>query len=63
MELTLKIKDKEYSISRQLDDPDTENIMFALESLVNQVPLDKSVVEEYILAWAEEISNSRIKEK
>ncbi len=63
MELTLKIKDKEYSISRELDNPDTDNIMFAVESLVNQVPLDRHMVEEYILAWAEEINNSRIKEK
>ena len=60
MKLTLKIKDKEYSISRDLDNPDADNIMFAIESLVNQIPeLDTNAVEEYILGWAEEIQNSK----
>jgi hypothetical protein len=60
VKLTLKIKDKEYSISRDLDNPDADNIMFAIESLVNQIPeLDTNAVEEYILGWAEEIQNSK----
>ena len=61
MKLILKIKDKEYSISRELDNPDADNIMFAIESLVNQIPeIDTNTVEEYILGWAEEIQNKRL---
>lgn len=61
MELTLKIKDKEYSISRELDNPDADNIMFAIESLVSKVPgLDNNAIEEYVIAWAEEIQNKKL---
>lgn len=61
MKLTLIIKDTEYSISRELDNPDADNIMFAIESLVNQIPeLDTDAIEEYILGWAKEIQNKRL---
>ena len=55
MEISLKIKDKEIIVSKKIDDPDTEQIMFAIECLVKQAGLDKDIVEEYIVAWAEEI--------
>ena len=57
MEIILKIGQEEYSISREIDTPDTDNIMYAIESLVNMLPLDRNLVDEYILAWAEEIQN------
>ena len=60
MEIILKIGQEEYSISRDIDNPDTDNVMYAIESLVNMVPgLDTTVVEEYILGWAEEIQNKK----
>jgi hypothetical protein len=35
--------------------------MFAIESLVSKVPgLDTDAIEEYIIAWAEEIQNKRL---
>lgn len=57
MEIILKIGQEEYSISREIDNPDTDNVMYAIESLVKMAPLDKHLVDEYILAWAEEIQN------
>jgi hypothetical protein len=61
MELILKIHDKEYSISREVDNPDVDNVMFAIESLVNNVPgLDNDAIEEYVIGWAEEIQNKRL---
>lgn len=57
MEIILKIDDKEYSVSREIVNPDTDNVMFAIESLVNMLPLEKELVEQYILGWAEEIKS------
>lgn len=52
--------DKQHYISRGIDNPDTDNVMYAIESLVKCIPeLDQSKVEEYILAWAEEIQNKK----
>jgi hypothetical protein len=61
MEIILKIQSEEYSISREIDNPDADNVMFAIESLVSKVPgLDNDAIEEYIIAWAEEIQNKRL---
>jgi len=61
MEIILKIQSEEYSISRELDNPDADKVMFAKESLVSKVPgLDTDAIEEYIIAWAEEIQNKRL---
>jgi hypothetical protein len=59
MELILKINEEEYKVSRELDNPDTDNVMYAIESLVNMVPLEKELVEQYIVAWAEEIQSKK----
>jgi hypothetical protein len=61
MELILKIDDKEYSVSREVDNPDADNVMFAIESLVSKVPgIDTDAIEEYVIGWAEEIQNKRL---
>ena len=61
MEIILKIHEKEYSVSREIDNPDADNVMFAIESLVSKVPgLDNDAIEEYVIAWAEEIQNKRL---
>jgi hypothetical protein len=58
MEIILKIKDKTYLVSKNIGEPDTDNVMYGIESLITSVPeLDKKVIEEYVLAWAEEIKN------
>ena len=58
MEIILKIKDKTYLVSKNISEPDTDNVMYGIESLITSVPeLDKKVIEEYVLAWAEEIKN------
>lgn len=61
MELILKIQGEEYSVSREIDNPDTDNVMFAIESLVSKVPgIDTDAIEEYVIGWAEEIQNKRL---
>jgi len=61
MEIILKIQGEEYSVSREIDNPDADNVMFAIESLVSKVPgLDNDAIEEYVIAWAEEIQNKRL---
>jgi len=57
MEIILRINQEEYSVSRDIDNPDTDNVMFAIECLVNMLPLEKEIVEQYILGWAEEIKS------
>jgi len=61
MELILKINEEEYKVSRELDNPDTDNVMYAIESLVSKVPgLDTDAIEDYVIGWAEEIQNKRL---
>ena len=59
MEVILKMGQEEFSISRNIDNPDTDNVMYALEMLIEQASLDKAKVEEYVLAWAEEIKSKK----
>ena len=61
MEIILKIKDSTYVVAKDIDNPDTDNIMYGIECLVKEVPgISIDVMEEYIIAWAEEIQNKRI---
>lgn len=61
MEIILRIGQDELAISMEIDNPDTENIMYAMESLLDRVPgLEVDTVEEYILAWADEIKNKKL---
>lgn len=55
MDIILRMNNEEYSVSKNIDNPHTENVMYAIECLIKKAPLDKEVVEEYIRAWAEEI--------
>jgi hypothetical protein len=48
---------KEYELSIPVPDPDTEQVMYLLERLINILELPKNEVDEYVLAWAEEIQN------
>lgn len=57
MEIILRINGVEYSVISNTDTPDTDNVMYAIESLIKKVPLDRYLVNEYIVAWAEEIQN------
>lgn len=55
MEVILRTKEQECIIYREIETPDTDNVMYAIELLINKAELDRSTVEDYILAWAEEI--------
>ena len=48
---------QEYELSIPAPDPDTEQVMYLLERLINMLELPKNEVDEYILAWVEEIQN------
>jgi hypothetical protein len=49
---------KEYELSIPAPDPDTEQVMYLLEKLIDVMELPKNEVDEYILAWAEEIKQN-----
>lgn len=51
---------KEYELSIPAPDPDTEQVMYLLERLIDVMELPKNEVDEYILAWAEEIQNKSL---
>jgi len=46
---------KEFEASIPAPDPDTEQVMYLLEKIINIMDLPQNEVNEYILAWAEEI--------
>jgi hypothetical protein len=49
---------KEYEASIPAPDPDTEQVMYLLERMINMMELPETEVNEYILAWAEEIKQN-----
>jgi hypothetical protein len=46
---------KEYEYSIPAPDPDTDQVMFALEKIIGIMELPQAEVDNYIIAWAEEI--------
>ncbi len=46
---------KEYEASITEPDPDTAQVMYMLEKMTKIMELPKDEVDDYILAWAEEI--------
>ena len=46
---------KEYEYGITNPDPDTDQVMFILEKMTKIMELPKDEVDEYVLAWAEEI--------
>lgn len=46
---------KEYEASIPAPDPDTEQVMYMLEKMTKIMELPENEVNEYVLAWAEEI--------
>jgi len=49
---------KEYEASIPAPDPDTEQVMFLLEKIIDMMELPEKEVNEYILAWADEIKQN-----
>jgi len=49
---------KEYEASIPAPDPDTEQVMYLLERIIKMMELPEKEVNEYILAWAEEIKQN-----
>jgi hypothetical protein len=50
---------KEYETSVPLPDPDTDQVMYLFEKMTRIMELPEYEVEEYILAWSEEIKIKR----
>jgi hypothetical protein len=46
---------KEYEASIPAPDPDTDQVMYLVEKIVTMMDLPKEEVDNYIIAWAEEI--------
>jgi hypothetical protein len=49
---------KEYEASIPAPDPDTEQVMYMLEKMTKIMELPEKEVNEYILAWADEIKQN-----
>ena len=49
---------KEYEASIPAPDPDTEQVMHMLEKMTKIMELPEKEVNEYILAWADEIKQN-----
>jgi hypothetical protein len=49
---------KEYEASIPAPDPDTEQVMYLLERIIKIMELPEKEVNEYILAWADEIKQN-----
>ena len=47
---------KEFELSIPAPDPDTEQVMFGIEKIIRMMDLPEKEVNEYILAWADEIN-------
>jgi hypothetical protein len=50
---------KEFEASIPAPDPDTDQVMYMFEKMTKIMELPEQEVEEYILAWAEEIKIKR----
>lgn len=46
---------KEYEASIPAPDPDTEQAMYLFEKIIKTMDMPQHEIDEYILAWAEEI--------
>jgi len=46
---------KEYEASIPAPDPDTDQVMYMLEKMTRIMELPKDEVDNYVIAWAEEI--------
>lgn len=46
---------KEYEYNIPAPDPDTDQVMFGLEKIISIMELPQEEVDNYIIAWAEEI--------
>lgn len=46
---------KEYEASIPAPDPDTDQVMYMLEKMTKIMELPEDEVNEYVIAWAEEI--------
>lgn len=59
MEIIIKFAESSFTVSVPIENPDVEQVMFALEKMTEKLPFSKEDIEEYILAWAEEINTIR----
>lgn len=51
---------QEYEASIPEPNPDTDQVMYMLEKLTRIMELPEDEVEEYVIAWAEEIQGKRL---
>mgnify|MGYP006292395099 CR=1 FL=1 len=59
MKIVVIIEDMEYVHQAPVQFPDTEQMMYAIESIIGKLEYPESEVEDYILEWAEEIKSNR----
>lgn len=59
MRIVITIGENEYGHESPDEYPDSDQFMFAIEKVISKVGYPEKDIEEYILAWAEEINYSK----
>ena len=59
MKIVITIEDEKYEHSTPVNFPDAEQFMHAIEQVINKVGYPEKDIEDYIVAWADEIKNSK----
>jgi hypothetical protein len=50
---------KEYEASIPTSDPDTDQVMYMLEKMTKIMELPEEEVNDYVIAWSEEIKTNK----
>jgi hypothetical protein len=59
MKIVVTIEDEKYEYKVPVDFPDAEQFMHAIEQVINKVGYPEKDIEDYIVAWADEIKNTK----
>jgi hypothetical protein len=59
MKIIITIEDEKYEHKVSVDFPDAEQFMHAIEQVINKVGYPEKDIEDYIVAWADEIKNTK----
>ena len=59
MKIVVTIEDEKYEHKVPVDFPDAEQFMHAIEQVINKMGYPEKDIEDYIVAWADEIKNTK----
>ena len=59
MKIVITIEEDKYEYSASVDFPDAKQFMHAIEQVINKVGYPEKDIEDYIVAWANEIKDNK----